>query len=50
MKNDESGLRRSNRKWKPIVREDYISYLTVEKNDIDFFIISEALNSQQRDQ
>jgi len=30
-RNKESGSGRSNKKWKPIVREDYVSYLTIEK-------------------
>jgi len=49
-RDNESGLRRSNRKWKPIVREGYVSCLTVEEIDTDPFTLDEALNSQQKDQ
>lgn len=45
---DSSGLRRSNRAWKPVVREGHVSYLTVEENNKDL-TVDEALKSQNRD-
>jgi len=48
-RDNESGPRRSSRKWKPVVREGYVSYLAVEETDTDPSTLDEALNSQQRD-
>jgi len=48
-RDNESGSRRSSRKWKPVVREGYVSYLAVEETDTDPSTLDEALNSQQRD-
>lgn len=46
---DSSGLRRSNRARKPVIREGHVSYLTVEENNKDLTTVDEELKSQNRD-
>lgn len=46
---NEPGPRRSNRTWKPVVKEGYISYLTVEEKNEDPITMDEALKSRQRE-
>ncbi|KMQ87656.1 gag-pol polyprotein [Lasius niger] len=46
---NEPGPRRSNRTWKPVVKEGYISYLTIEEKNEDPITMDEALKSRKRE-
>lgn len=45
----ELGSRRSKRSWKLVIREGYVSYLTVEESDKGPITMDEALKCQQKE-